>query len=160
MKIENCWKLKLLKFLQVLLMVSVIFSDIIFRFAVDCISGIFRHHFLRNESNFPARCRLYAAAVISLQFIVTIFIIILYYYIYIYRYIIYIYIIYIYIYIHIHIYIYIYILYRKVSVFTLLNIVQIELQHPVRIQWCYGFANGSLVNIISMIFITRSIALI
>ena len=36
MKIENCWKLKLLlKFLQVLLTVSVIiFSNIIFRFAV------------------------------------------------------------------------------------------------------------------------------
>ena len=37
MKIENCWKLKLMKFLQVLLIVSVtIFSDIIFRFAVHC----------------------------------------------------------------------------------------------------------------------------
>ena len=37
MKIGNCWKLKLLKFLQVLLIVSVTtFSDIIFRFPVYC----------------------------------------------------------------------------------------------------------------------------
>ena len=37
MKIENCWKLKLLKFLQVLLTVSVtIFSDMISRFAAYC----------------------------------------------------------------------------------------------------------------------------
>ena len=37
MKIENCWKLKLLKFLQALLTVSVIiFCNIIFRFAVYC----------------------------------------------------------------------------------------------------------------------------
>ena len=36
MKIENFWKMKLLKFLQVLLTLSVImFSDIIFRFAVE-----------------------------------------------------------------------------------------------------------------------------
>ena len=105
-------------------MVSVIFPDIIFRFAVGCISDIYRYHFLRL---YAAWCRLYAAAVISLQFIVAIFIIILYYYIYIYI-LYYIHIIYTYI------YIYIYILYRKVSAFTLLNIVQIELQHPVRIQ--------------------------
>ena len=37
MKIENYWNLKLLKFLQALLTASVIiFSDIIFRFAVYC----------------------------------------------------------------------------------------------------------------------------
>ena len=41
MKIENCWKLKLLKFLQVLLTVSVItFFDVIFRFAVYCFTNI------------------------------------------------------------------------------------------------------------------------
>ena len=41
MKIENWWKLKLLKFLQVLLTVSVIiFFDIIFRFALYCFTNI------------------------------------------------------------------------------------------------------------------------
>ena len=46
----------------------------------------------------------------------------------------------------------------KVPVFILLYIVHIELQYPVR--WCYGFANGSLVIIISRILITSSMALI
>ena len=59
---------------------------------------------------------LYAAAVISLQFIVTMFIIIL----------------------CICIYVYIYIHCWKVPVFILLNIVHIEIQHPVRLRWCYG----------------------
>ena len=38
------------------------------------------------------------------------------------------------------------------------KIIHIELQHPVRLWWRYGFANGSLVNIISRILIRRSIA--
>ena len=57
---------------------------------------------------------LYAAAVISLQFTVAMFIITL------------------------CIYIYIYIYCWKVPVFILLNIVHIEIQHPLRLRWCYG----------------------
>ena len=61
----NCWNICRffwwyqwyfpISFSALQLAVSVIFIDIIFRFAVDCISDIFRHRFLRNESNFPAR---------------------------------------------------------------------------------------------------------
>ena len=75
------------------------------------------------------RCKLYVAAVINLQFIVTMFITIMC--------------------------ICISPFCWKVYVFILLNIVHIEPRCPVQLCWCCSFANGSLVNIISRILTTH-----
>ena len=91
------------------------------------------------------RCKLYAAAVIKLRFIVAMLIIILCICISLFSWEVYVLILFIF--------------FLFIS-YLIDLIVYTEPQFPFRIRWCYGFANGSFVNTISTILVTRSMAFI